>query len=76
MKVEQIGDFRTVSLNDLGGTKVVALSHMGEVETTMTLDDAKQVADQIMAWDIESAYNLKDEEGNPVPDEIVEGSRD
>ncbi len=51
-------------------------------------DAALKLADQIQAWDVksqtkpttygfpDSVYNLKDEEGQLVSDEVVESSRD
>lgn len=42
----------------------------------LTLEEAERLAGQLMAWQVIPVYEFKDEEGNPVADEIVEGSRD
>ncbi len=72
MKTAKLDKFYELHLDG----EEVFLLFAGKVQSHMDWELAKKFADQIMLWDIDSVYNAKDEDGNPVADEVVESARD
>lgn len=71
MKTAQIGEFTSIDRDVLEGGTFLTIKRFGEIVAMLDWKDALSLADQVASWELDYTYNLKDEEGLEVSDDIV-----